>query len=177
MPLQFSNVWDCQDTQQTPSGRATGSQVQWGFFPHSGFMLKWWQAFTSSDPAEVPLTKTMREWHHPISTHLAQCPCLCTHSSCEKYTCIEFLNHLMVMMMLIIHPFIHPFILSCLPAVFGRRRGYTLDNFPVLLKAHLKRQKTFLITLTPTAKLELPIHLTCLFLEQSESRRRDTDTD
>lgn len=116
---------------------------------------------------------------------------LLMHSSCEKYTCVEFLNHLMVMMMLIIHPFIHPFSLllllhsgswgfwslSCLPAVFGRRRGYTLDNFPVLLKAHLKRQKTFLITLTPTAKLELPIHLTCLFLEQSESRRRDTDTD
>lgn len=109
----------------------------------------------SSDPAEVPLTKTMRKWHHPISTHLAECPCLCTHSSCEKYICIEFLDHLMVMMMLIIHPFIHPFSLllllhsgswgfwslSCLPAVFGRRRGYTLDNLPVLLKAHLKRQK------------------------------------
>lgn len=42
------NVWDCQGTQLTPSGRATGSQVQWGFFPHSGFMLKWWQAFKRS---------------------------------------------------------------------------------------------------------------------------------
>lgn len=38
------NVWDCQDTQPTASGRATGSQVQWEFFPHPGFLLKWWQA-------------------------------------------------------------------------------------------------------------------------------------
>lgn len=101
------NVWDCQGTQQTPSGRATGSKCSGDSFPILDLCLS--DDKPSSDPAEVPLIKTMRKWHHPISTHLAECPCWCTHSSCEKYICIEFLNHLMVMMMLIIHPFIHPF--------------------------------------------------------------------
>jgi len=55
--------------------------------------------------------------------------------------------------------------LEPIPAVIGRKAGYTLDRLPVHHRATQRQTTTHTLTLTPKDNLESPINLTCMFLD------------